>query len=177
VILTIISIYAISLAGSYLTRPKPETFLIPSNFDGPFRIIYGEKCGIDPSIENGRRILEIPENGILIIQPEFEAGFIDHEYYFIDLNGKKVPIKQHDNYETGTKSIPGVSVGGSGVSGGAVSDGSGSSESPLAIRYTDLHLFTKNSKELSEREYWLRSNRFDSLAGVLVEKCRENNND
>ena len=39
------------------SRAAKETVLIPDNFEGEFRIIYGEKCGKIPKIENGRRIL------------------------------------------------------------------------------------------------------------------------
>ena len=172
VVLTIIGIYAISFAGSYMTRPEAETFLIPKGFEGKIRIIYGEVCGIETENVNGRRILEIPKNGLLIIQPEFEAGIIDHEYYFIDGNETKTEIKQYENYSDGTKNIPGISLGGSGIIGGAMPDGGSSSESPLAIQFTDLYVYNNYSKELEDRVYTLRERRIDSLTTALVDECR-----
>ena len=173
IVITIIGVYAISFASSYLTKPEPETFFIPARFEGKIRIIYGEKCGITPKIEAGRRILQIPDNGILIIQPEFEAGIIDHEYYFIDNNGTKTKIKQYENYSNGSKNIPGVSLGGSGNIGGEMPDGGSSSESPLAIHYTDLYVYN-NSKELIESEFVLLEKRIDTITTILVNECRVN---
>lgn len=174
VIATIIGIYAISFASSYLTKPEPETFLIPANFEGKVRIVYGEECGINPSTINGRRELQIPKNGFLIIQPEFEAGIIDHEYFFVDQNGNRTEIMQYENYTDGTKNIPGVQLGGSGSMGGAMPDGSSSSESQLAIHFTDLYVYNSNSREFSDREYTLRERRIDSLTAALVNDCRKN---
>lgn len=173
-IATIIGIYAISFASSYLTKPEPETFLIPANFDGKVRIVYGEECGNKPPIENGRRVLQIPDNGLLVIQPKFEAGIIDHEYYFVDQNGKRTPIKQYENYSDGTKNIPGVRLGGSGSMGGEMPDGSFSSESPLAIQFTDLYVYRDSTNQMSDREYSLQERKVDSLTTVFVNECRKN---
>lgn len=168
-ILSVISIYGLSFFGSYLSRPEPETFLIPTNFEGSFKVIYGEECGIMPPTENGRRILRIPANGILIVQPEFESGIIDHEYYFIDEDGKRTKIEQYENYSDGTKNIPGVRLGGSGSMGGAMPDGGFSSESPLAIHYTDFQVY----QDTIDRYDFKKERKFDSLTTALVEECRK----
>jgi hypothetical protein len=168
-ILSVISIYGLSFLSSYLSRPEPETFLIPTNFQGTFKVIYGEECGIMPPTENGRRILKIPANGILIIQPEFESGIIDHEYYFIDEDGKRTRIEQYENYSNGTKNIPGVRLGGSGSMGGAMPDGGFSSESPLAIHYTDFQVY----QDTIDRYDFKEERMFDSLTTALVEECRK----
>lgn len=170
IVITVIVIYAISFVSSYLTRPEPETFLIPDDFEGKIRIVYGEKCGIDPPNENGRRVLEIPDNGVLILQPEFEAGIIDHEYYFVDSNGNRERI--YPNYDTKEKSKS-VRLGGSGSMSGAMPDGSSSSESPLAIHFTDLHVNNDNSKKLTDSEYALRERQIDSLTAAMVDECRK----
>jgi len=169
--LSVISIYGLSFFSSYLSRPEPETFLIPQNFEGSFKVIYGEECGINPAIENGRRILKIPTNGILIIQPEFESGIIDHEYFFIDQEGKRTKIEQYENYSDGTKNIPGVRLVGSGSIGGAMPNGGFSSESPLAIRYTDFKVYQETIDMYDFKE----ERRFDSLTTALVEECRKLN--
>jgi hypothetical protein len=168
-ILLAISIYGLSFFGSYLSRPEPETFLIPTNFEGSFKVIYGEECGIMPPIENGRRILRIPANGILIVQPEFESGIIDHKYYFIDNDGKRTKIEQYENYSDGTKNIPGVRLGGSGSIGGAMPNGGSSSESPLAIHFTDFQVY----QDTIDRYDFKEERKFDSLTTALVEECRK----
>ncbi|MEO5599567.1 MAG: hypothetical protein ABIR06_01435, partial [Cyclobacteriaceae bacterium] len=114
---SVILIYAISSLRSYLTRPEPETYLIHKSFEGKFRIIYGEKCGLEPRIENGRRILEIPDNGLLLIRPEFKAGIIDNEYYLVDTNDTKIKMSELWAYDQRTTMTPGVLMGGSGSMG------------------------------------------------------------
>jgi hypothetical protein len=170
-ILSAISVYSLSLLSSYLSRPEPETFLIPQNFEGSFRVIYGEECGINPTTEDGRRILKIPANGILIIQPEFEGGIIDHEYYFIDEDGKRTKIDQYENYSDGTKNIPGVQIGGSGSIAGAMPNGGASSESPLAIHFTDSKVY----QDTIDRYDFNVEIKCDSLMTALVEECRDLN--
>ena len=169
--LSVISIYGLSFFGSYLSRPEPETFLIPQNFEGSFKVIYGEECGMNPIIENGRRVLQIPSNGILIIQPEFEGGIIDHEYYFIDKDGKRTKIEQYENYSDGSKNIPGVQLGGSGSIGGAMPNGGSSSESHLAIHYTDFKVY----QDTIDRYDFKEERRLDSLTTALVAECRKLN--
>ena len=168
-ILSVIAIYGLSFIGSYLSKPEPETFLIPTNFEGSFKVIYGEECGLNPPIENGRIILQIPANGILIVQPEFEGGIIDHEYYFIDNDGKRTKIEQYENYSDGTKNIPGVRLGGSGSIGGAMPNGGSSSESPLAIHFTDFQVY----QDTIDRYDFKEERKFDSLTTALVEECRK----
>ncbi len=167
--LSTICIHGLSMFSSYLSRPEPETFLIPQNFEGSFKVIYGEECGINPTTENGRRILQIPSNGILIIQPEFEAGIIDHEYYFVDEYQKRTKIEQFENYSDGTKNTPGVRLVGSGSFGGAMPNVGSSSESPLAIQYTDFQVYQDSIEKYSFKE----EEKFDSLTTALVEECRK----
>jgi len=168
-ILSVVSIYGLAFISSYLSRPAPETFLIPTNFEGSFKIIYGEECGINPPTENGRRILKIPTNGILIVQPEFESGIIDHEYYFIDGDGKRTTIEQYENYSNGTKNISGVRLGRSGSMSGAMPNGGFSSEPPLAIHYTDFQVY----QDTIDRYDFKEERKFDSLTTALVEECRQ----
>jgi hypothetical protein len=166
---SIIGIYGLSLIGSYLSKPAPKTFLIPTNFEGSFKVIYGEKCGLNPPTEKGRIILQIPANGILIVKPEFESGIIDHEYYFIDEDGKRTKIEQYENYSDGTKNIPGVQLGGSGSMIRTMPNDKFSSESPLAINYTDFQVY----QDTIDRYDFKEVGNFNSLTITLVEQCRK----
>ncbi len=67
----------------------PETFLIPENYRGKVRIIYDKACGSRPIMKNGRRLYQIPANGILITQFKGEYGIIDQEYYLVGPSGQR----------------------------------------------------------------------------------------
>jgi hypothetical protein len=166
---TVIGMYFLSFAWSYLNRPEKETYLIPADFKGEFRIVYGEKCGVTPRSGEGRRILEVPLNGVLIIQPEFQAGIIDNEYYLVDGTGKRTRLDSSYGNEDGT---PRIVMGGSGSFGGPMPDGSFSTESDLAIEYTDFTVFDKDSTTRDERETFRAHQKFDSLTNALVDSCR-----
>jgi len=76
-VIVIITIYAGSFAYLYITKLDKKTYLIPDDFEGEIIVIYDEDCGIIPPVENGRMVFDIPKSGVLVIQPEFEAGIID----------------------------------------------------------------------------------------------------
>lgn len=170
---TVFGMYSLSFASSYLNRPEKETYLIPEDFKGDFRIVYGEKCGLSPSLEEGRRILEIPANGVLIIQPEFEAGIIDNEYYLVDRDGNRTKLNSSLGDEDRKSLTPRITMGGSGSFGGSMPDGSFSSESDLAIDFIDFTVFNKDTTTLDERQNFILHQKFDSLTQVLVDACRQ----
>ncbi|HWY37225.1 MAG TPA: hypothetical protein VNY73_01605 [Bacteroidia bacterium] len=172
-VLVVIVILSLSYFKDYLTRPEKEIYLIPGNFEGKFRVIYGENCGEQPLYENGRRVMKIPDSGILIIQPKFQSGWVDNEYYLIDDNGKRTKLDQLFDHKERLIGSPGVLMGGSGSMGGEMPDGSSSSESPLAIHFTDFTIYNKNTATLSDRQYTLTERKFDSLTTALVGKCRQ----
>ena len=83
-------------------RAEPETYLIPSEFKGKVQIIfnqnaipvkykneYGRDTIYTPQLgnpikyESGRRVYEIPSNGILLTQFKNNDGFIDRKYFLI----------------------------------------------------------------------------------------------
>jgi len=74
-------------------NPEPETYLIPDGFKGTVNVIFNQTKGEPPRYENGRRIYEIPANGILLTQFKDEYGIIDHEYYYVKHNGNRTPLK------------------------------------------------------------------------------------
>ncbi|MCO5936308.1 hypothetical protein NAF17_12230 [Mucilaginibacter sp. RB4R14] len=68
---------------------KPATFLIPNSFRGKIIIIYGEPYGIKIPEKDGRYILKVPANGVMIVKNPLETGIIDEQYYFEDASYKK----------------------------------------------------------------------------------------
>jgi hypothetical protein len=83
---------ALLMFNSCSQKPEPETYLIPKGFAGRVNIIFRRKDGTPPRYENNRRIYKIPANGILLTQFKDEYGLADHQYYFVDSNGKRIPL-------------------------------------------------------------------------------------
>ena len=76
-----------------INTAEPETFLIPSGYQGKIRIILSQKCGQPTKYEGKRRLYVIPDDGILMTQFEAEQGFINHEFYIIE-NGKRRKVEE-----------------------------------------------------------------------------------
>jgi hypothetical protein len=74
-------------------KPEAETYLIPEGFKGRATVIFNQKEGASPKYENGRRVYEIPANGILLTQFKDEYGIVDHQYYYINSSGKKTALQ------------------------------------------------------------------------------------
>jgi hypothetical protein len=160
----------LTIAFLYLYNwPSPKTFLIPFNYSGTVRVVYGEPCGVKTTKSDGRTEIIIPPNGFVILQDEPDSGIIDYEYYYLD-NGRRIKINSLDRYDTiATKSKLGVFLGGSGSFAGDMPDGSSSSESPLAIHYSDIFV---NRPGQTEDFYRKDEKRIDSLTQSLVLRCR-----
>jgi hypothetical protein len=97
-------IFFMELLVSCHQKPEPETYLIPKGFTGRVNVIFNRKDGSPAKYENDRRLYEIPSNGILLTQFSGEYGFADHQYFYVDSNGKRTPLKiyQHDYNKDGT---------------------------------------------------------------------------
>lgn len=89
---TILISFLMSLTGCY-NHPEPETYLIPKGFTGRVNVIFNQKNGAAIKYENGRRIYEIPSNGILLTQFKDEYGIINHQYYYVDSAGKRSELE------------------------------------------------------------------------------------
>jgi hypothetical protein len=61
--------------------------------------VFEQKQGEKPKYANGRRIYEIPDNGILLTQFKAEFGFIDYRYFMVDSNGAQtsLPIYEYEH--------------------------------------------------------------------------------
>ena len=93
-------------------KAEPETYLIPSNYEGRVEILFNQngvpyhdtneygrdtvytlQKGMPPKHENGRRVYEIPSDGILLTQFAPNPGFIDTKYFSVDSNGRRTPLE------------------------------------------------------------------------------------
>lgn len=81
--------------------PQRETILIPQGFAGRVNIIFRQQNGAPPKYENGRRVYEIPSNGLLLTQFKDEYGLIDQEYYFVDSAGKRTRLRSFSDSVSG----------------------------------------------------------------------------
>lgn len=101
------NIILITLILSFFTscsQTVKETFLIPSGFEGRINVVFNQPNANPISLENDRRIYNIPADGILITSSKLETGILDQEYYYVDNNGNKTKIDITElNKELGTK--------------------------------------------------------------------------
>ncbi|WP_201981277.1 DUF6843 domain-containing protein [Hymenobacter rubidus] len=161
----------LSWTVDYLNRPAKETYLIPDDFSGEFRVVYGESCGLTPPTENGRRILTLPRNGVLILQPPFVAGLVDNEYYWVDKRGKRKRAREIFATPGSNPGRAGVALTASGSMSAPVAAGATSAAGP-DIHFSYFTVFTNDTTVVSESESSRRQRRLDSLTLTLVNECR-----
>lgn len=85
-------------------NPEPADFLIPNGYTGRIAVIFNQMKGVKPKYLSGRRVYEIPANGILLTKFNYEYGFIDYRYFLIDETGNKIllPIYEMEHNKDGT---------------------------------------------------------------------------
>jgi hypothetical protein len=149
--------YLFLVAYNYTT---PKTFLIPADYDGEIRIVYEEECGVKLHKENGRQILQFPENGILILNENFNGG-INNDYYLVDKSGRRTRVEQILDFNASTKKLPYILVGSAGTLG---PDGASK-----GITFSDFYLYNKDT---TRTDNYKQSQRFDSLTTEIVKACR-----
>lgn len=76
-------------------KSEPEIHLLENGFRGRVIIFFDQPNGEPKKYEDGARIYEVPENGILRTQFSFNDGFSKHselEFFYIDDEGIRTPI-------------------------------------------------------------------------------------
>ena len=160
------------LPGTYVflliyNYTPPKTFLIPSDYSGPLRIVYEEKCGEKPEKSDGRQVLKFPKTGVLILNVDFDGG-VNNKYYLVDSKGNKNEVPQTLSYKDSVRNTPAVLVAGSGTMGAASYANSQTHEGD--IKYSDFYVFNGDT---TDRENYHWSKQFDSLTTALVNSCRQ----
>jgi len=82
---------------------KGEIHLIPNHYEGAVLIVFNVPDGTPEKYEDGKRVYEIPENGILKTQFTFSSDWIvssNLEYYYDLGNGKRQRISYPDRPES-----------------------------------------------------------------------------
>jgi hypothetical protein len=162
----LIVFYPLGLLIRSGNNATPETFLIPSTFKGKFRVIYGEECGLKTTVENGRQVLSIPPDGILILKNKIEEGWRDQAFYFVTPDGSKELAYLNDKKIN--KSVPNIIVIGPAV---ATYNFETSNHQKLTYSYVDFEVIKENSiidEPSPER------NAMDSLSRAKLMECKSN---
>jgi hypothetical protein len=144
-----------------------KTILIPKNFKGNLRVVYEENCGDGYEKKEGVKTLTFPDNGILILNEDFDSH-VNYKYYLVDKLGNKTEIPQIIDFKDRVLKLPCVLVGGSGTIDQTVKANSISKEGK-EISYKDFFVY---NKDIVDRNNYKSQQRFDSLTTVIVNQCR-----
>ena len=71
---------------------EPEIHLIPDGYVGPVFIVQEWPDGQPERYEEGRRLYEIPADGLLLTQFSSNDGIIDDRYYYVSPSGERREI-------------------------------------------------------------------------------------
>lgn len=103
--LNIILAFSLPFFMACSNHTEPEIYLIPKGYVGIVNIIFNQKNGTPLKYENGKRVYEIPSNGILLTQFEAEFGKVDREFFYFDEKGKRQNLKIIQDYEINEGSV------------------------------------------------------------------------
>jgi len=144
-----------------------KTILIPKNFNGNLRVVYEENCGDSYEKKEGVKTLTFPDNGILILNEDFDSH-VNYKYYLVDKLGNKTETPQILDFKDRVQKRPCVLVGGSGTIGQTIEANSISKEGKK-ISYKDFFVYNKDTIDIND---YKSQQRFDSLTTVIVNQCR-----
>ncbi len=145
----------------------PKTILIPQNYDGVLRVVYEEKCGNNYGELDGVKTLTFPENGILILNEDFDRH-INYDCYLVDKSGNKTKIPQVIDFNNRTSKRPYILFISSGSIGYAT-DVNSEKEEEREIKYSDFYVYNSNFQS-NEDDAKLK---MDSLTFAVVNRCRQ----
>ena len=77
---------AISMGAPALAR-HPNKYLVPEGYVGWVSVRYGEKDANELEVENGTRICQIPDVGLLRTSSPLEEGWAKDEYFYYSQDG------------------------------------------------------------------------------------------
>ncbi len=149
----------------------PMTILIPENVEGHLRIIYDENCGINYEKIDGVRTLIFPENGILLLNEEFN-GHSNYNYYLVDDLGNKKEVPKILDFKDRIKKRPSVLGGGAGTILQTI-EASSTLKDDKAIVFSDFYIYNKDTVV---RNDYKSQQKFDSLTRTIVQQCRKQYN-
>lgn len=147
----------------------PKTILIPKNFEGNLRVVYEENCGRNYDKTDGVKTLTFPENGILVLNEDFDRH-VNYNYYLVDELGSRTKIPQILDFKDRIQKRPCVLVGGSGTIGQTIEANSENQEEK-GIIFSDFYVYNKDT--INRNDNYKSQQRFDSLTTIIVNQCRQ----
>lgn len=131
----------IQILVSCKNQPEPETYLIPQGFTGKVNIIFNQPTGKPAKYENGRRVYEVPSNGVLLTQFKDEEGIVNHEYYYVDSTGERTRLSIFSDDEKEKATDVGVFRDGTvGIYG--------NSDDPKSLSYQEFYIANGNNLDM-----------------------------
>lgn len=91
VIKLLVILTAVLFLGCIKPQRVNEVYLIPRGFSGQIAVVFNVRGGEREVLENGWRVYNIPEDGILITQAKFNDTWHTEEYFFV-ADGMRVAI-------------------------------------------------------------------------------------
>ncbi len=125
-----------------------EVLILPKNYSGYIVIIYNQENGVPAKYKDGKRIYEIPPDGILKTQFKGNYGLREFtEYYFEQANpNNKIP-----SYAEFNKIPPNVIVGLIGANGNANKDYEGKQTVEYSLYYIGTKADIEKAMEQAEK--------------------------
>lgn len=161
--------YSSGIIGTRLAQKLD--FIFPKDFKGQVMIIEKMKCGQPKMIIDGREQLIIPKNGILLYQGELKQGYVNHKYYQLLSNNKRIELPERANhmYFSDEKSPPDSTTTGVWLSG----TGSGTLYPQKEnINYRFMYLLVASKEESNKFYEFNYMKTFEKLAETLIIKCK-----
>ncbi len=91
--LVLLGLYILSFTQCNGQQLEESIVLLPEGYTGPVAIIFSQKEGVEPMVENGKHVYEIPSSGILRTTVEANMQIAGHEYYYVSINEERIPIE------------------------------------------------------------------------------------
>ena len=165
-ILYVPSTFLFLYAYNYST---PKTILIPKNFEGNLRVVYEENCGSNYDKTDGIKTLTFPDNGILVLNEEFDRH-VNYNYYLVDELGNRTKISQILDFKDRIQKRPCVLVGGSGTIGQTI-EANTENQEKKGIIFSDFYVY--NMDTINRNDNYKSQQRFDSSTTIIVNQCRQ----
>ncbi len=151
-----------NLADFFRPRRMPTTYIIPQNFTGKFRVVYGVACGIVPAFEKDRTIFNIPSDGILMVNSKNTSGIINEEFYFVNENKARTKIVIGESFDAQAKEKQFALMLNSGIF---------SKDSLTNIYYEEYQIFNNDTIKWTVEEQEKHRSDLDSIFEKKVDDC------
>ena len=114
----LVKIALVCIALSGCNQGEREIVVVPSNYIGRVMIVFDQKNGMEPLYNDGKRVYNIPQNGILKTKFSPNPGWIGTPDFYYD----KISPNKMLQYEADPRALPVATVVAYGVIAGSTSD-------------------------------------------------------